>query len=447
MMQPNVLSFRFNQQKNEMSIKQPLKQSSTLAINTKINAMMAAGQPVFHLGFGEARFPVHPKILAAFRENATARSYLPVAGLPELREKIAIYYQHKFQIGAAADQIIVGSGSKSLLFAALQVLEGDLLLPSPSWVSYDKQAYLIGKAVSWIPTDLANNYCMTASDFQAGIQAARGSGQSPGVIVLNTPNNPSGVMYPPELLAELAEVAKAENIIIISDEIYAQTAYGDVPHQSIATMYPEGTIVTGGLSKHLSLGGWRLGMAILPPTDFGKAIHSSMTAVASNIWTTAAAPVQYAALVAYSDDPEIDAYVDTCATIHGYVTGYLYEQFQQMNVPCPKPSGGFYLYPDFSPWRAVLADRHNVHTSFDLANFLLDEEGIATLPGGDFGAPGTALTLRMATSYLYALTDTEGDQLFELFAQNLPRDEFLQAACPKVLEVGERFKTLVEGLN
>ena len=431
----------------EFKINTSIKISSTLAINAKVNSLMAAGQPVFHLGFGEARFPVHPKILRALQTHAAERSYLPVAGLPALRAKVADYYRRKFQIAAVADQVIVGSGSKSLLFAAIQALAGDVLLPSPSWVSYDSQAHLTGKAIHWMPTHLKNDHCLTAEDLEAGIQFARAAGQFPGVLILNSPNNPTGVMYSSQLQQDLAAVARAEKIIIISDEIYALTAYGDTPHRSIAQDYPEGTLVTGGLSKHLSLGGWRLGVAILPAGEFGRRLHQALTAIASNIWTTAASPVQYAALVAYDNDPELEAYIETCAAIHGHVTGYLYETLRDLSVLCPKPSGGFYLYPNFAPWREALAQRHNVHTSYDLANFLLDEEYLATLPGADFGVDPHELTLRLATSYLYALNDSEGEALLAAYEQNLPRDQFLQVACPRVIEVGERFRALVEALT
>jgi aspartate aminotransferase len=95
---------------NSKSVKSPVKMSATLANNTKINGLMAAGHQVYHLGFGESRFPVHPKILAAFRQHATARSYLPVAGLPELRSCVADYYRHKFGIEADASRVMIGSG-------------------------------------------------------------------------------------------------------------------------------------------------------------------------------------------------------------------------------------------------------------------------------------------------------------------------------------------------
>ncbi len=431
---------------NQNILKPAIPMSATLAMNTKINQLMAEGQSVYHLGFGEARFPVHPKILAAFQAAAKERSYLPVVGLPKLRTSIAAYYRRKFQLEVEASQVITGCGSKSLLYAAVAALEGDMLLPSPSWVSYDKQAHLTGKSVRWLPTQLVDNYCLTPAGLKNGIKSARAAGQNPTILILNTPGNPTGTMYPADILTGLADVAREEGLVIISDEIYAQTAYGDVPHISIARYYPEGTIVTNGLSKHLSLGGWRFGLAIVPSGEFGQQLHRYMAAVASNIWTTATAPVQYAALAAYANDPDIDAYIETCATIHGYVTSYLYEIMQSLAVPCPQPSGGFYLYPSFAPWREALAQKHNVHTSQDLAHFLLDEEHIASLPGSDCGADPQDLTLRLSTSYLYALTDAEAEIMLSTYQQNLPRDQFLQTASPKVIEVGERFRDLVMSL-
>lgn len=427
-------------------VKPAIKMSSTLALNTKVNEMVASGQPVYHLGFGESRFPVHPKILDAFRKHATVRSYLPVAGLRELRENVAAYYRRKFGIAAHADRVLVGAGSKSLIFAALYALEGDLLLPQPSWVSYETQAYLAGKSVTWMPTHIENDYCLTAEGLRQGIESAREAGQSPQILVLNSPNNPSGVIYAPDTLAQLAEVARAEDIIIINDEIYGLTAF-EVNHTSIAPFYPHRTVITGGLSKHLSLGGWRLGVAVLPEGPLGVDLFGYMSAVAGAIWTTPTAPVQYAAVVAYSDDSELDAYVQTCTKIHSYVTQYLYGVMRALNVPCPKPSGGFYLYPSFDPWRDTLAQKHGVHTSQDLAHFLLEEEQIAALPGSDFGDAPHHLRLRLATSYLYGLNDTQAEEVLAIYQQGLSPLEFVERACPRLVEVGERFRSFVRGLG
>jgi aspartate aminotransferase len=427
--------------------KSPIKMSATMAMNNRVGQLRAAGHHVYHLGFGEAKFPVHPKILSKFQEHAAARSYLPIAGLPALRENVADYYRRHFGLDVQSNQVIIGSGSKTMLFAAMHALEGDVLLPAPTWVSYETQAQLAGKAITRMPTQMENNLCPTVEDLYQGLKTARQAGQSPGILVITSPGNPTSTIYSPELLAALAEIARAENLVIISDEIYALTAYGDTPFASMACYYPEGTIVTGGLSKHLSLGGWRLGVAVVPPGEFGQNLYRYMTAVAGAVWTTAASPVQYAATVAYADDPDIDTYAATCTTIHGYITKYLYETLHALGVEAVKPEGGFYVYPSFAPWREQLAGVYNIHTSQDLANVLLDKFQMATIPGDAFGASPQDLTLRLSTSYLYAFTDDEGWNMLSVFAKGLPRDQFIQETCPEVLEVGERFKAFIESLE
>lgn len=423
-----------------------VKPSATMAINARVSELLARNVPVFHMGFGESRFPVHPRILEALREHAMARSYLFVAGLPELRAAVAAYYRREFGLEAEASQVIVGPGSKSLLFAVMQVLRGDVLMPTPTWVSYEPQARLVGKNVTQIATRQEDDYRLTPAELQASLAAARAAGQNPRILILNTPNNPTGVMYPPDLLAELAELARREQLLVISDEIYAQTAYGEIPHTSIARFYPEGTVVTGGLSKHLSLGGWRIGVAVLPPGPGGAQLMQAVSVVAGAIWTTVAAPLQYAAIVAYGDDPDIAAYIKTCAAIHGCVTRYLHRMLAEVGLNCPQPTGGFYLYPSFDPWRATLRQRHQVTSAVELAELLLNEEHIATLPGSDFGARPEDLTLRLSTSYLYALNDQDAESLLAIYRETADVDEFLQQACPRVIEVGRRWQSFVRGL-
>ncbi|MGH2542008.1 MAG: pyridoxal phosphate-dependent aminotransferase, partial [Ardenticatenaceae bacterium] len=391
---------------------------------------------VYHLGFGESRFPVHPKILEAFRRHATAREYPPVAGYPALRATIAAFYEREFGIVAEPEQVIVGPGSKSLIFAAIQALAGDLLLPRPSWVSYEPHARLAGKSVTWIDTALEEEYCITASALRRGFEEARQAGQNPRILVINTPGNPTGVAYPRHVLTEVAEVARAHELAVISDEIYALLSFSTIrPHYSIALDYPESTIVTGGLSKHLSLGGWRFGLAVLPPGEKGRALLWALSSVAGHIWSSPAAPVQHAAIVAYGDDPGIMTYVRTCTALHESVTRALYEQLQYAAIPCPPPSGGYYLYPSFDPWRDALRDRHGVATSDDLASLLLEEFGIATLPGTAFGAPPDDLSLRLATCYLYTPDDSAMDTILEMFVASSTPTAFVEAHCPALSEV------------
>lgn len=423
------------------------EESATLLINERVRQLMAQGREVYHLGFGESRFPVHPKILEAFHAHATARSYTPVAGFPELRATIAGFYRRVFELEVRPEQVIVGPGSKSLLFALVRALDGDLLLPRPTWVSYAPQATIADKRVTWIETHFDDEYCLTAEGLEIGLAQAREAGQHPRILVLANPNNPTGVVYPAHVLEELAEVARNNALSVISDEIYSLINHCRRPHVSIAKYYPEGTAVTGGLSKHLSLGGWRFGLAVVPAGEAGARLMQALSAIAGAIWTSPAAPVQHAATVAYSDDPDIMAYIRTCAAIHAAVTHVLYAQLQQAGIPCPEPSGGYYLYPSFDRWREALHRRFNTTTSDALAALLLDEHGIATLPGTAFGARPEELTLRLSTSLLPAQDDAHAERVLAAYAQASGADEFVSRACPDVLEIGRRLRAFVATLS
>lgn len=430
-----------------LRVRDPVPMSATLAIDNEVRRLRAEGRKIFHLGFGEATFPVHPRILEAFTRNATQRAYLPVAGLPELRRSIAGYYRRRFGLEAEPSQVLIGCGSKSLLYAALQAVHGDVILTDPCWVTYEPQARLAGLKTHVVRTSLDDGYCLTPEGLERCLEEARAAGGRPAALILSSPNNPTGVVYPPELLERLAKVARAYGLLVISDEIYALTAYGDVPHRTIAGHYREGTIVTGGLSKHLSLGGWRLGVAVLPAGELGIRLGRCMSGVAGAVWTTATAPVQYAATIAYSDDPEIDAYIEACAAIHGRLSRYLYGQLVSLGVPCAEPSGAFYLYPSFGPWRDALRTGYGVETCRELCGLLLREAEIAALPGTDFGSDSSHLALRLSTSHLHQLGEQSVDRVLALARPEVSDDEFRRQASPDLEEVAGRLARFVNSLE
>jgi len=381
------------------SIAQNLAPSATLAINELIAARRAEGRQVIHLGFGEASFPLHPALRAALTEHATSTSYAPVLGIPALRQAIADYLVRVRSLDVSAKSVVVGPGSKPLLYVLLQALEGDLLLPTPSWVSYAPQARLVGRRVIAVETDPTDHQRLTPQALSAALESARQAGANPRILLVNSPSNPTGSMFAPEDVEAIASWARERNITIISDEIYAELQHGWRAHTSPARCYGEGTIVTGGLSKAFSAGGWRLGYAALPKTEAGARLMNAVQALASEIWSSAPTPIQEAAVVAFSFAPELSTYVHRSARIHGHMTGRLYQTLSDLGVPCPRPAGAFYLYPDFAPWRAALAAR-GVTTSEGLARLLLDEWDIAALPGAAFCDRPEALRLRMATSLL-----------------------------------------------
>lgn len=422
------------------------KTSITLTMNERVNEMWARGETVYHLGFGESRFPVHPSLLDALRANATHKAYPPVRGLPSLREAIAQFYQGQYDRPVGADQVMVGPGSKILLWASIQALEGDLILPQPSWVSYAPQAHMAGKQVLWLPTAEANDYIPTVEDLSTYIRRWRQAGANPRIILFNTPNNPTGVVYPPEAVKTLAEYAREHGLTIISDEIYALVNHGNRPYSSFYQYYPEGTIVTTGLSKHVSLGGWRFGLALVPMGAAGKTIMSRMSVIASETWSGASVPVQHAAVVAYRGDPDLMDYVKTCAHAHGAMACYLHGQLRRAGVTVPEPSGAFYVFPNFEAWRPGLA-AIGVKTSEDLATYLLEQRHIATLPGTAFGDDPTHLTLRLATSYVDAQTDADAERLLTEFRRQPDAHRFIQEQCPNLVAVGQEFVALGKRLG
>lgn len=419
--------------------------SITLTMNERVNGMWAAGQQVYHLGFGESRFPVQPDVLEALRANAAQKAYPPVRGLPALRDAIAAFYQGWLNIAVSADQVIVGPGSKILLWALLQILDGDLLLPQPSWVSYAPQARMAGKGVHWFPTRRQDDYIPTVDTLHATVTALRQAGQRPGIVLFNTPNNPTGVVYPAVAVQALAEYCRDEGLVIVSDEIYGLVNHGARPHASFVQYYPEGTVVTGGLSKHLSLGGWRFGAAILPPGDASKALMKQFTVIASETWSGVAAPIQHAAVVAYSGDAAIMDYIQTCAQVHGAMACYLYTSLRRLGLDCPEPSGAFYVYPNFEMWRPGL-QAVGVRTSEDLAAYLLDNYHIATLPGTAFGSPPEDLVLRLATSYVDAPTDVDAARLLAAYRRQSDSQSFIQTQCPNLVAVTQLFETIADTL-
>ena len=419
-----------------------LEPSATLRINEKVGQMWATGQKVYHLGFGESRMPVHPKLQAALRENAHQKSYLAGQGLAALRTAIAGFYSRNLGIRAAEHQIMVGPGSKSLIYALQLAMDAELILPTPSWVSYGPQAELLGRPVRYIPGSMADHYALTVDALD---QTLAGATDKPKILLLNSPNNPSGQMFDEPLLRDLADYCRDHGITVLSDEIYSLSAHGSTPHRSIAQFYPEGTVVLGGLSKHLSLGGWRLGVAVLPDTPAGSTLMQALRVIASETWSTPTAPIQYAAIAAYADDPEIMDYIEQCTRLHGIRTRHLWSWLTELGIDCTEPEGGFYMVANFDRWREPLA-RLGVHTSTDLADHLLDAYQIATLPGTAFGIPASELSLRLATSYLDMETDEAADEMMRAFLSSQNDETLMKDHLPMMNQAIEQFTSFVGSL-
>jgi len=410
-----------------------LATSATLAINEQSSALQRAGNTVYRLGLGQSPFPVPDSVVAALQDNAHQKDYLPVRGLQPLREAVAAYHGRVNGIPGTAEDVLIGPGSKELMFILQLVFYGDLVIPAPSWVSYSPQASIIGRQIRRVNTLAENGWRMQAEELEALCLEDPGR---PRLLILNYPNNPVGVTYGEEELQAIAAVAERYGMLVLSDEIYSELHFAG-ENLSIARYYPQGTIISSGLSKWAGAGGWRLGTFLFPQGL--RWLLDAMAVVASETYTTVSAPIQYAAIRAFDGGPDIDDYLVRSRNILNALGGTLTARLRDMGCRLPDPEGGFYLFPDFSAHSEALQAR-GVKTSRDLCKQLLDEAGVACLPGTDFGRPATELTVRMA------YVDFDGAAALAAVDAHTPVDQvFLQAHCPHLLEAMGRVAAWLEG--
>jgi len=365
--------------------------SATLAANEDIERRRRAGERVLHLAFGEAGLPVHPALRDKLMAASGSNGYGPVAGVAELRQAAAGYWTRR-GLRTDPEQVVCGPGSKSLLYGLLLAIGGDIVLPSPSWVSYAAQADLVGSCPILVPAPPGEGGVPDPDLVTAAVLRARARGRTVRSVLVTLPDNPTGRLAPPSAIRRLVEVARELDLFIISDEIYRDLLHDPgLPYTSPADLAPERTVVTTGLSKSLALGGWRIGVARLP--DNAHDLRRSLLAVASEIWSAPAAPVQEAATYAFTDPPELTERIELSRRLHGTLAHAVRAEFVAAGAAVPVPQGGFYLYPDLS--------HLGLGGSADITRILLDRHGIGVLPGHAFGDDPAAARVRVAVSLLY----------------------------------------------
>jgi aspartate/methionine/tyrosine aminotransferase len=409
--------------------------SPTLDANQSAQASTAGGQPLLHMGFGQSPFPVHPRLADALAAAATRNAYDDVAGLAELRDRAKTYFCARLGLDAGAYECVVAPGSKLILYALQMAIEGDLILPMPSWVSYAPQATMLGDRVHWLPAELSNDgYHIDADRLETLILELRSRDANPRKLILNSPNNPTGLVIPAADLGRIAAVCEHHGVFLISDEIYALTAY-DGTRQSIAAHCAGTAAVTTGLSKHLSLGGWRVGFGLVPANQ--RSLLDSLNAIASETWSCVAAPVQEAALLAVAGENDIEDYIRRCTRIHAAVARVAAERIANAPVDCPRAQGAFYLWPNFEPMRQRLKEK-DILASRQLADALLEQKRVLALPGSAFGAPPDCLALRLS------VCDYNGVEALAACAEHEINPYQVAEFAPRVVEAADAIAEFVE---
>ncbi|MFB4169191.1 pyridoxal phosphate-dependent aminotransferase [Virgibacillus sp. JSM 102003] len=365
-----------------------LTPSSTLAITAKAKELKSKGHDVIGLGAGEPDFNT-PEYIIRAAENAMKNGftkYTPSGGILDLREAIVSKFKLDNGLEYSTDQIIVTTGAKHALYTLFQVLlneKDEVVVPAPYWVSYPEQIKLAGGTPVVVNAHEKNNFKLTPEQLEAAITPKTKA------FILNSPSNPTGMMYNEKELQELGEVCLKHNILIVSDEIYEKLIYTSDQHVSIAAIsdqLKQQTVIVNGVSKSHAMTGWRIGYAAGP-----NEIIKAMTNLASHSTSNPTSIAQYAALAAY------DTREDPNARMRKLFKERLELSLELLNdipgISCIRPKGAFYLFPN-----VIEAVKSNGFESVDeWVTALLEEEKVALVPGSGFGAPNN-VRLSYATS-------------------------------------------------
>ena len=361
-----------------------ITESATLAVDAKAKALKAAGRPVIGFGAGEPDFPTPDYIVeAAARACAVPRfqKYTPAAGLPELREAVAAKTARDSGFQVQPSQVLITNGGKQAVFQTFATLidPGDeVLMPTPYWTTYPESIALAGGVPVPVMTDESSGYLVSVAD----LEAART--ERTKILLFVSPSNPTGAVYPPELVAEIGRWAAAHGLWVVTDEIYEHLVYGDARFASMPVVAPEITdrcVVLNGVAKTYAMTGWRVGWMI-GPADVIKAAANLQSHATSNVCNVA----QAAALTAVSGD------LDAVATMRVAFDRRRQLMTAMLNevpgVVCPLPEGAFYCYPSVKGLLGRELAGRRPATSSELAELLLDEADVAVVPGEAFGTNG-----------------------------------------------------------
>ena len=400
-----------------------LKPSSTLLINETSRKLEEQGKKIYKFGFGQSPFKVPEDVVEELKNNSHQNKYLPMQGLLELRNAVAKYTSKKKNFDYKSENVIIGPGSKELMFLLHIIFDGEIILPAPSWVSYAPQAILGRNKIQILQTKRENNWFPTAAEIEKVILKNKNKNY---LLFLNSPNNPSGQIC--ENLEEISEIANKYNLIILSDEIYSELTFED-SFKSISNFCPEKTIISTGLSKWCGAGGWRLGYFLIP--DNLLEIKNMINVLASETFSAVSAPIQYAAIKAYENDHL--NYINKSKNILSAVGNYVYENLKSNKILINKPQGGFYLMPEFL--------NKKFKSSSEMCDSILNDTGVALLPGSDFGFDETKMLARLS------FTDFDGQEFMNKIEDNQKiENDHIANLAPKIIEGVDKLKKWSESI-
>jgi aspartate aminotransferase len=355
--------------------------SPTLAVNAKAKALRAAGADILNFSVGEPDLstPIHVCEAGKKAIDDGHTRYTPAAGIPELREAVCAKLKKDQGWDYVPDQVQISCGGKHGLYNIFQAIvnPGDeVLIPSPYWVSYPPMVQLAGGTPVIVPLRQESDF-----DIDPSILAQYVTSKTKA-IVLNSPSNPTGAVYSPASLAEVAKMAYANGWLVITDDMYEDLFYGEgkVPHILHADpRLKDQTVLSNGVSKSFAMTGWRIGYSVGP-----REVIKAMNKIQSQSTSNPAAPSQFAALAALTGPQDFprqlrEAFIPRRA--------FFVEALESITgVSCVTPMGAFYVFPNFSAYYGKTFNGQIIDGSVALADYFLGEAKVASVPGAAFGA-------------------------------------------------------------
>lgn len=357
-----------------------IKPSPTLAIDTRAKQMKAEGIDIVNFGVGEPDFDTPDNIkeaaIKALRGGFT--KYTPVGGIDILKDAIIEKFKNDNGLDYTRDEIIVSCGAKHCLYNIAQAILGpgdEVLIPSPYWVSYPEQVILNDAKPVFVETKEEDSFMLKPETLESYIT------KKTKALILNSPSNPTGIVYNKKELEEIAEIILKYNIYVISDEIYEKLIYGGKKHISIASLddrIKQKTIIVNGLSKSYAMTGWRIGYAAGP-----KDIIKAMTNIQSQSTSNPTSFAQVAAVEALKGPQDI---INIMVNEFDKRRKIILKEISNIKgIKCVEPNGAFYAFPNVSYYYGKRYDNTKINSSSDISIYLLEKAKVAVVPGAAFG--------------------------------------------------------------
>jgi len=388
--------------------------------NLKIGMMVNKKRKENNEGAGEGTYynyvlgqsPFHaPKTLRdALGKHADKNEYGPAQGMSELLQSVSDWNNRHFDINVKPERIIIGTGTKMIMYMLLKMLKDHVFLPTPSWIGYPPLLDYLEKPYTKLRMRSEDDFALNPEMLDKHFSEVSG----PKILILNNPHNPTGTVYKEDALKEIVKVCKKHDVTVIADEIYALMTHDLDDFTSMAKLYPEKSFVTNGLSKDRSAAGYRLGTCILPTTNTEE-LREVFVRFASTLYTNVATPIQYAAHESYKKGASIEHYMDTTREIHGLIGKHLSNYASQIDgLKVSKTEGGFYFVVDFNAYKDVF-NKNGIHSSTDLMYKLLESPyHIALVTGNSIGLSQDDYMARIA------FVDYDGEKVYKAYEKEKP---------------------------